>query len=255
MSDQPSLPTEDDLKKLPLLAMVAYAVRCARRVQPMLDTIPSFATHGAAVEQAISLAERFCVGKDLNAAPDAAGRVSRAVAADRCAAVSAAVSAAARAAARADYNRLLSLNLGTYPDPGASCVALASGKPSRSAGGQRAGGGSSHLPHLPQICRSGLLDDSHRQGPQRQADPVPRWRPLDRTPGARDVFAPKLTLPRSLTDVSEPARHLAGAGSMGLDAERRRGDYRPGAVPEGTGKVRLEHWQQLAATHRASRRS
>jgi len=36
MSDQPSLPTEDDLKKLPLLAIVAYAVRCARRVQPLL---------------------------------------------------------------------------------------------------------------------------------------------------------------------------------------------------------------------------
>ena len=170
MSDQPSLPTKDDLKKLPLLAMVAYAVRCARRVQPILDTIPSFATHGAAVEQAISLAERFCVGKDLNAAVDAAeraaeraadaaavarqfaggnaaalaagaaqaaaqataavedswadpnsadrvvraatyavGRASRA-AADRCAAVS--------AAARADYDRLRSLNLGTYPDLG-----------------------------------------------------------------------------------------------------------------------------------------
>ena len=76
MSDQQSVPTEDDLKKLSLLAIVAYAVRCARRVQPILDTIPSFATHGAAVEQAISLAERFCVGKDLNAAPDAAERAA-----------------------------------------------------------------------------------------------------------------------------------------------------------------------------------
>ena len=76
MSDQPSLPTEDDLKKLPLLAIVAYAVRCARRAQPVLDTIPSFAMHGAAVEQAISLAERFCVGADLNAAPDAAERAA-----------------------------------------------------------------------------------------------------------------------------------------------------------------------------------
>jgi len=171
MSDQPSLPTEDDLKKLPLLAIVAYAVRCARRAQPVLDTIPSFAMHGAAVEQAISLAERFCVGADLNAAPDAAeraadaagraasvaqsfaggsavalaagaaqaaaqaiaavedswadphsadrvvravtygaGRASRAVATDRTAAVS--------AAARADYDRLLSLHPGTYPDLG-----------------------------------------------------------------------------------------------------------------------------------------
>ena len=171
MSDQPSLPTEDELKKLPLLAIVAYAVRCARRAQPIFAAIPNLATHGAAVEQAISFAERFCVGKDLNAAVDAveraaeraadaaavarqfaggnaaalaagaaqaaaqataavedswadpntadrvvraatyaAGRASRAVAADRCAAVS--------AAARADYDRLRSLNLGTYPELG-----------------------------------------------------------------------------------------------------------------------------------------
>lgn len=171
MPDQPSLPTEDDLKKLPLLAIVAYAVRCARRAQPILDTIPNFATHGAAVERTISLAERFCVGTDLNDAPDAAeraadaagraaaiahsfaggsaaalaagaaqaavqaaaavedfwvqpdsadrvvraaayaaGRAGRAVAAERCAALN--------AAARADYGRLLSLNLGAYPDPG-----------------------------------------------------------------------------------------------------------------------------------------
>ncbi len=85
MSDQPSLPTEDDLKKLPLLAIVAYAVRCARRVQPILDAIPNFAAHGAAVEQAISLAERFCVGQDLNDAPDAAERAADA--AGRAAAV------------------------------------------------------------------------------------------------------------------------------------------------------------------------
>lgn len=171
MSEQPSLPTEDELKRLPLLAMVAYAVRCAKRAQPVLATIPSFATHASAVEQAISFAERFCIGNDLNAAPDAAertadaagraagvarsfaggsavalaagaaqaaaqaaaavedswaqpdsadrvvraasyaaGRAGRAVSADRCAAVS--------AAARADYDRLLSLSLGTYPDPG-----------------------------------------------------------------------------------------------------------------------------------------
>ncbi len=171
MANEPSLPTEDDLKKLPLLAIVAYAVRCARRAQPTFAAIPNFAPQGAAVEQAISLTERFCVGTDLNAAPDAAeraadaagraatlarsyaggaaaalaagaaqaaaqataavedywvqpnsadrvvraaayaaGRASRAVAADR--------SAAVNAAARADYNRLLSLNLGSYPDPG-----------------------------------------------------------------------------------------------------------------------------------------
>ena len=171
MSGPPLLPTEDDLKKLPLLAIVAYAVRCARRTQPVVDTIPNFTTHGAAVEQAISLAERFCVGKDLNDAPDAAeraadaagraatlarsfaggsavalaagaaqaaaqaaaavedfwtqpdsadrvaqaatyaaGRAGRAVSADRYAAVS--------AAARADYDGLLSLNLGTYPELG-----------------------------------------------------------------------------------------------------------------------------------------
>jgi hypothetical protein len=85
MSDQPSLPTEDDLKKLPLLAIVAYAVRCARRALPIVDTVPSFATHGAAVKQAISFVERFCVGEDLNVAPDAAERAADA--AGRAAAV------------------------------------------------------------------------------------------------------------------------------------------------------------------------
>jgi len=170
MPDQPSLPTEDDLKKLPLLAIVAYAVRCARRAQPILDTIPNFATHGAAVGQAISLAERFCVGKDLNVAPDAAERaadaagraaaIARSFAGGSAAALAAgAAQAAAQAAAavedvwvqpdaadrvvraatyaagragravadryaavsaasRADYDRLLLLNPGTYPDPG-----------------------------------------------------------------------------------------------------------------------------------------
>ena len=76
MSEQPSLPTEGDLKKLPLLAIVAYAVRCARRAQPVLDAVPNFAAHAAAVAQAISLTERFCAGNDLNAAADAAERAA-----------------------------------------------------------------------------------------------------------------------------------------------------------------------------------
>lgn len=85
MSEQPALPTEDDLKKLPLLAIVAYAVRCARRAQPVLDAVPNFAAHAATVAQAISLTERFCAGKDLNAAADAAERAADA--AGRAAAV------------------------------------------------------------------------------------------------------------------------------------------------------------------------
>lgn len=171
MPDQTTLPTEDDLKRLPLLAIVAYAVRCARRALPVVDAVPSFATHGAAVKQAIFFVERFCAGEDLNVAPDAgeraataagraaavaqsfaggpalalaagaaqaaaqaaaavedswadpasavravraatyaAGRAGRAVAPDR--------SAAVNAAARADYDRLLGLNPGTYPELG-----------------------------------------------------------------------------------------------------------------------------------------
>ena len=35
MAAMPTLPTEEELRKLPLRGIVAYAVRCGRRVQPL----------------------------------------------------------------------------------------------------------------------------------------------------------------------------------------------------------------------------
>ena len=99
MPDEPSLPTEDDLKKLPLLAIVAYTVRCARRFQPLYrlaSGIADFAKHEAAVERAISVAEQFCHGHDVSAVVDAAGTAafSAANAASHDAAQAAALAAA-----------------------------------------------------------------------------------------------------------------------------------------------------------------
>ena len=63
---------------MPLLAFVAYSARCARRLQPLfgcLRNTADFAEHEAAIEAAISLAEKFCRGEvdyALFAADDAA---------------------------------------------------------------------------------------------------------------------------------------------------------------------------------------
>jgi len=70
MSDEPTLPTEQELKQLPLRAMVAYAVRCARRVQGILVAtrqIPDYERHVNDVETALHAAESFCVGQLRNA--------------------------------------------------------------------------------------------------------------------------------------------------------------------------------------------
>ena len=171
MPNQPSLPAEDDLKNLPLRAIVAYAVRCARRVRPLYGRaggIADLAEHEAAVEGALSLAERFCFGDDVGqgaygaaygagdaadtaAAQDAARAASAAaraaayafdipksavydhpvyasrVAAEAVDAAGAAARAAGHAsddagtveaAAKADFDRLLELNQGAYPELG-----------------------------------------------------------------------------------------------------------------------------------------
>lgn len=170
MSDRRELPTEDDLKTLPLRAIVAYAVRCAKRVQPLYAGaawLPGFAEHEAAVERAISLAQNFCLGQDVSAIDDAVAAAAAAeaaawVAADAAKAaafaaayaayaanaanaatyaadeaVDAAIAAAdaeaeayadddlcadntrvAARAAKTDIDRLLQLNLGTYPELG-----------------------------------------------------------------------------------------------------------------------------------------
>lgn len=173
----PGLPTKDQLKKLPLRAIVAYAVRCARRVQPLYRLarrIPDRERHQAAIETILMIGERFCRDETAAAAnaftagartfsaarvtgaADAAARAARAASAARAAnathaalvanaarAASAAAEAANAAeatetveaanvaatnatnvaatnanAAGADYDRLVSLNLGVYPNLG-----------------------------------------------------------------------------------------------------------------------------------------
>jgi hypothetical protein len=163
MPDRPELPTQEDLYKLPSRAIVAYAVRCARRVQPLFSLaegrMKDLERRQAAVEGALRSAERFCVTEDLAdtiaadavAAYAAASFAAEAVAAftaayvayaaavantadtadfaaESAAEVAAAAEAAADAktvateakfaAARADYDRLVSLGLGTYPELG-----------------------------------------------------------------------------------------------------------------------------------------
>ena len=156
MQESPKRPTHHDLARLPQRAIVAYAVRCARRLQPLFATtgIPDDNLHAQAVEEAIDIAERFCRGEagrvadvcmaakaaakaasrvaDAAGTPDAvnAARVAEfaayavatpvyaAIVAYATATVAAKTASAVDAAARADYDRLLSLNLGTYPELG-----------------------------------------------------------------------------------------------------------------------------------------
>jgi len=103
MPDKRELPTADDLKKLPLGAIVAYAVRCARRVQPLYGCAAGIAElrkHEAAVEGAISLAEDFCLSHDVSAPAYGAAYAAR-DAADTTVAKDAARAAAAAARAAA----------------------------------------------------------------------------------------------------------------------------------------------------------
>jgi mannitol/fructose-specific phosphotransferase system IIA component (Ntr-type) len=71
-------PSQDELKQLPLRALVALAARCARRVQPFFtlpDDHPEKQRYVAAVERAIRTAEEFARGIPV-AAPDAARAAS-----------------------------------------------------------------------------------------------------------------------------------------------------------------------------------
>ncbi len=75
-------PSQDELKQLPLRALVALAARCARRVQPFFtfpDDHPEKQRHVAAVELAIRTAEEFAKGIPVTA-PDAARAASDAAA-------------------------------------------------------------------------------------------------------------------------------------------------------------------------------
>lgn len=104
MPNRPKLPTEDDLKKLPLGAIVAYAVRCARRVQPLYGCaahVAELPKHEASIEGTISLAEKFCLNHEVKDA--AYGTAYPAMDAADSAAAKAAAKAAAAAARAAGY--------------------------------------------------------------------------------------------------------------------------------------------------------
>jgi hypothetical protein len=99
MPDEPRLPTEEELRTLPRWAVVAYAARCARRVQPLFTHYWPDAPreHVEAVDRAITLAEAAA------ADPASASDWVPALAA-RSAANAAANAAAARSAARSAAN-------------------------------------------------------------------------------------------------------------------------------------------------------
>src|SRR5512135_3211581 len=91
---------QDQLAQLPLRAIVAFAVRCARRVQPLGHVLTEY--RPVEVEDAIASAEGFARG---GKAVRAAGAAARAANAARAAAraVDAARAAAAKAAADSDW--------------------------------------------------------------------------------------------------------------------------------------------------------
>ena len=70
MPDETRVPTEKDIAELPRWAQVAFAIRCAKRVQPLFRaTYPDvLAKYGAAVDQAIQMAERLLRGDKADAA-------------------------------------------------------------------------------------------------------------------------------------------------------------------------------------------
>ena len=94
--------TLDQLKALPLRAIVAFAARCARRVEPLAqlpEGDPQRKTRGEAVEAALRMAEAFARGSD--APPDES--VVAAIDASRDAQGESAGSVAASAAAQAAH--------------------------------------------------------------------------------------------------------------------------------------------------------
>jgi hypothetical protein len=107
--------TTEDLKKLPLRAIVAFAARCARRVEPIAQFPagdPQQEAHRVAIDDAIRLAEEIARGSACTAiepvvrALEATRAISGAWVACECAA------AAAAAAARTAATVCLMLNPG-----------------------------------------------------------------------------------------------------------------------------------------------
>ncbi|MGD0042206.1 MAG: S8 family serine peptidase, partial [Isosphaeraceae bacterium] len=63
-----SIPNEEDLKRLPLRAIVAFAARCARRVRPLYripDSSPDREVHERSIDHAIEITESVARGVDL----------------------------------------------------------------------------------------------------------------------------------------------------------------------------------------------
>ncbi|MBV8315102.1 MAG: hypothetical protein JOZ53_09200 [Planctomycetaceae bacterium] len=113
------------LAQLPRRAVVAFAARCARRVQPLAHALPQ--QHRGAIARAIAIAEAFAQGiaawaadaADAAWAADAADAWAAAEAAWAAANAARAAEAAAWAADAADLDRLIALNLGRPGTPGA----------------------------------------------------------------------------------------------------------------------------------------
>ncbi|HLO39609.1 MAG TPA: hypothetical protein VK176_01200, partial [Phycisphaerales bacterium] len=81
--DEPKIPTEDEIAALPRGARVAFAARCARRVQPLFTHFWPDAPrkHVEAIDNAITLAERRFEGSrsaSVNVYADAARAAARA---------------------------------------------------------------------------------------------------------------------------------------------------------------------------------
>src|SRR5262245_3142117 len=65
------LPTPDDLRKLPPRALMAFAARCCRRIQPLYE-LPHGQPHPASLEEPLRAAEAFAKGTGPVASIEAA---------------------------------------------------------------------------------------------------------------------------------------------------------------------------------------
>ena len=102
-----SIPTKEELKKLPRWACVAFAARCARRVQPLFNDWDREEKHIADIEAAISAAEEAAATATTHADSaaaddvDSAASIAASIAATASNASNAAASNAANVAASA----------------------------------------------------------------------------------------------------------------------------------------------------------
>ena len=103
---QPTIPTKEEFSRLPRRAVVAFAARCARRVQPIFAAWPGATQrHIVAVDRAISLAEAYGAAHAADVADVAHAAAHAAANAAAHAAANAAANAAdAYAAAKAAAN-------------------------------------------------------------------------------------------------------------------------------------------------------